>query len=110
LTQVQGVLVEQCSAVEWENPSLQANFNEEKAQLHQEKEKFLVEKLEVKEVVNRALHSVIVIEIKPEYQVPQQVNQITKAIQQLQQCIADLELRIVPETPQDLRDQREEIT
>jgi hypothetical protein len=29
-------------------------------------------------------------------------------IQQLQQRIADLELRIVPETPQDVRDQREE--
>jgi FtsZ-binding cell division protein ZapB len=28
-------------------------------------------------------------------------------IQQLQQCIADLELRAIPETPQDIRDQRE---
>jgi hypothetical protein len=38
------------------------------------------------------------------------VNQLIEAIQQLQQRIADLELRIVPETPQDVRDQREATT
>jgi hypothetical protein len=37
----------------------------------------------------------------------QQVEHLTKAIQELQKCIADLELRTVPETPQDVRDQRE---
>jgi hypothetical protein len=31
-------------------------------------------------------------------------------IQQLQQCIIDLELRAVPETPQDVRDKREATT
>ena len=31
-------------------------------------------------------------------------------IQQLQQRISDLELRTVPETPQDVRDQREATT
>jgi hypothetical protein len=35
------------------------------------------------------------------------VNQLTEAIQQLQQRIVDLELRVVPKTPQDVRDQRE---
>jgi hypothetical protein len=38
------------------------------------------------------------------------VNQLTEAVQQLQQHIADLELRTVPETPQDVRDQREATT
>jgi hypothetical protein len=38
LTQVQGVLVEQRSAAEQENLSLQVKFDEEKAQLQQEKE------------------------------------------------------------------------
>jgi hypothetical protein len=63
---VQGVLVEQCRAAEQENISLQANFDEEKAQLQQGKEQLLTEKLEVKEAVSRALRSVIVIEIKAE--------------------------------------------
>jgi hypothetical protein len=67
----------------------------------------LAEKLEVKEAVSRALHSVTVLEIKAEDRVTQQVEHLTEVIQQLQQCIADLELHAVPETPQDVRDQRE---
>jgi phage shock protein A len=39
--------------------------------------------------------------------VEQQVAQLAEAIQQLQQRITDLELRTVPSTPQDVRDQRE---
>jgi chromosome segregation ATPase len=35
------------------------------------------------------------------------VAQLEEVIQKLQQCIADLELRTVPETPQEIRDQRE---
>jgi hypothetical protein len=38
LKQVQGVLIEQCNATEQENISFQAKFDEEKAQLQQEKE------------------------------------------------------------------------
>jgi hypothetical protein len=67
----------------------------------------LTEQLEVKERVNRALRSVTVIEVKAEERVPQQVAQLEEVIQQLQQHITDLELRAVPETPQDVRDQRE---
>jgi monomeric isocitrate dehydrogenase len=36
-----------------------------------------------------------------------QEEQLAEAIQQLQQRIADLELYTVPDTPQDVRDQRE---
>jgi hypothetical protein len=107
LAQVQGDLLEKCSTAEWENLSLQAKWDEERAQLQKEKEQLLVEQLEVKERVNRALRSVTVIEVKAEERVPQQVAQLEEVIQQLQQCIADLELRAVPETPQDVRDQRE---
>jgi predicted RNA-binding protein len=107
LMQVQGVLVEQRRAAEQENISLQAKFDEEKAQIQQGKEQLLTEQLEVKEAVNRALRSVTVIEIKAEDRVTQQVEQLEEVIQQLQQCIADLELRAVPETPQDVKDQRE---
>jgi hypothetical protein len=35
------------------------------------------------------------------------VAQLEEVIQKLQQCIADLELCAVPETPQEIRDQRE---
>jgi hypothetical protein len=38
LTQVQGVLVEQCSAIEREKLDLQENFDEEKSQLLKDKE------------------------------------------------------------------------
>jgi chromosome segregation ATPase len=107
LKQVQGILVEQCNAAEQENIALQVKFDEEKAQMQQGKEQLLVEQLEVKEAVSRALRSVTVLEIKAEDRVMQQVEQLAEAIQQLQQCIADLELRTVPETPQDVRDQRE---
>ena len=51
-----------------------------------------------------------VIEVKAEDQVTKQVVQLEEVIQQLQQCIAYLELRAVPETPQDVRDQREATT
>jgi hypothetical protein len=67
----------------------------------------ITEQLEVKEAVNRALFSVMVIEIKVEDQVTQQVEKIAEAIQKLQQHIVDLYLRAVPETPHDVRDQRE---
>jgi len=66
-----------------------------------------VEKLEVKEAINRSLHSMKILEIKAEDWVTQQVNQLIEDIQQLQQHIANLEPRTVPKTPQDLRDQRE---
>jgi hypothetical protein len=36
------------------------------------------------------------------------VEQLAEAIQQLQEHITNLELHVVPKTPQDVRDQREE--
>jgi hypothetical protein len=83
-------------------------FDEEKEELQQRKEQLLAEKLEVKERVNRALRSVTIIEVQTEDQVPQQVAQLEVVIQKLQQHIADLELCDVPETPKEIRDQREE--
>jgi hypothetical protein len=71
LTQVQGVLVEQCSTVEMEKLALQEKWDEEKAQLQQGKEHFLVEQLEIKAEVNRGLRSMTIIEVQTEEQVPQ---------------------------------------
>ena len=59
-------------------------------------------------MVNIALLFLIVFEVKVEERVPQQVAQLEEVIQQLQQCITDLELCIVLESPKDERDQREE--
>jgi hypothetical protein len=71
LTQVQGVLEQQCSTAEREKLFIQVKFDEEKGQLHKEKEKFLAEKLEVKEMVNIALLSVTFFKVKVEERVPQ---------------------------------------
>jgi hypothetical protein len=67
----------------------------------------LAEQLEVKEAVNKALRCMTGLEPKVEDRVEHQVEHLAEAIQQLQQRIADLELRTVPDTPQELRDQRE---
>jgi hypothetical protein len=88
--------------------ALQEKFDAKKSQLQQEKEQLLVEQLDVKDIVNRVLLSMIVVEVKVEERVPQKVVQFEEVIQQLQQHIADLELRVVPDTHQDIRDQREE--
>jgi hypothetical protein len=107
LKQVQEVLVEQCRLAEQEKVSLQTKFEGEKAQIQQEKEYCLTKKLEVKEAVNRELHSVIGLETKAEDCVEHQVEQLMEAIQQLHQRIAYVELCRVPNTPWDVRDQRE---
>jgi hypothetical protein len=69
--QAQEDLLEQHNTAEHEKLTLQERFDEEKSQLHKEKEQFLAEKLEVKEMVHRALRSVTVIEVKAEERVPQ---------------------------------------
>jgi hypothetical protein len=58
-----------------------------------------MEQLEIKELVNKALLFVNIIEVRAEELIPHQVAQLEEVIQQLQRCIADLELRTVPETP-----------
>jgi hypothetical protein len=49
---------------------MQVKFDEEKAQLHQRKEKLLTEKLEFKERVKRALCVVTLVEVQTKEQVP----------------------------------------
>jgi hypothetical protein len=90
--------------------ALQAKWEEEKAQLQQSKDQLLAEKLEVQERVHKALRSMMIIEVKMEDCLPQQVTQLEEVIQQLQQCIIDLELHTVPETPQEIRYLREATT
>jgi hypothetical protein len=67
--------------------------------MQQEKEQFLVGQLEVKEVVNIVLQSMIGLEPQAEDRVEHQLEKLVESIQQLQQRIRDLELRTVPNTP-----------
>lgn len=68
--QAQEDLLEQRSTIEHEKLTLQERFDEEKAQLHKEKEQLLVEQLKVQEMVHKALRFVTVIEVKAEERVP----------------------------------------
>jgi hypothetical protein len=68
--QEQGALLEQRSNVKQEKLVMQEKFDEEKAELQQSKEQLLIEQLEVKERVNRALPSVTIIEFQTEDQFP----------------------------------------
>jgi hypothetical protein len=63
----------------------------------------------VKEEVTRALLSISGLAWIEEDIVEIQVENLIKAIQQLQERVAELELQVVPSTPQKIQDQREEI-
>jgi hypothetical protein len=67
----------------------------------------LEDQLETQERVHKTLRYVKIIEVKMQDHIPQQVTQLEEVIQQLQQCIMDLDLRTVPEKPQEIRDLRE---
>jgi len=87
--------------------SLQSKFEEEKAQIQWEKEQLLAEQVGVKEAVSRSLRSVMGLEKKEEDPIEHQVVNLAEAIQQLQQRITYLELQSMPNTLQDVWDQRE---
>jgi hypothetical protein len=80
LAQAQGDVLEKRSNAEREKLALQAKWDEEKAELQQSKEQLLTEQLEVKARVNRALHSMTIVEVQTEEQVPQQVAQLEEVI------------------------------
>jgi hypothetical protein len=79
--QVQGVLLEKHRVAKQEKISLQTMFDEEKAQMQQEKEQFLAGKLKVKEAVNRSLRFVTGCETQEKEWVEHQVEYLMEAIQ-----------------------------
>jgi hypothetical protein len=99
--------MEQRNKSERENISLQAKWDVKKEEIQQRKEQFLSKKLKIKELVSKALPSMIVVDVQRKEWVPQPVEQLEGVIQKLQQHITDLELHTVPETPQEIKDQRE---
>jgi hypothetical protein len=64
----------------------------------------------VKEAVTRALFSVLGLAHMEEETMENQVGKLVEYIHQLQSRVAELELQVVPRTPQEVRDQREETT
>jgi hypothetical protein len=107
LKKAQEEVIEQRKVAQQEKAALQAKFEEEKAQIHHEKEQLLVEQVGVKQAVSRALRSLMGLEKKEEYLVEHQVANLVESIQQLQQRITDLEIQTVPSTLQDMQDERE---
>jgi hypothetical protein len=69
-----------------------------------------VEQIRVKEVVKKEFLFVIGFEQMEEDPIVNQVMKLAEAIQQLQQRVTELELQIVPSTPQEVQDQREATT
>jgi hypothetical protein len=72
--------------------------------IQREKEQLLPKQIGIEEAIHRAFFSVIVLEQKVEDPIECQVMKLTKVIQQLQQRVMDLELRTIPQTPQEVRD------
>jgi hypothetical protein len=70
--------------VQEEKDDLHTKFEEERTQIQQEKEKFLIEQLRVKEAFSRALCSVTGLDKKADELVEHQVMYLAEAIQQLQ--------------------------
>jgi len=68
-----------------------------------------MEKIGVREAVTRALHSMPGLTQMEEETPKSQVGKLVEAIQQLQARVAELELQAVSSTPQEVRDQWEEI-
>jgi hypothetical protein len=66
LKQAQHEVVEHRQVAQQKKDNLHTKFEEERAQVKQEKEMLLTEQLRFKEVVNKALHSVIGLEKKVE--------------------------------------------
>jgi hypothetical protein len=83
-------------------------LEEDKEKIQREKDQLLAEKTVVKEVVSRALCSVLGLAQEEHEAVEVQVMKLDEAIQQLQERVMELEIQAVPSTPQEVSNQREE--
>jgi hypothetical protein len=85
-------------------------FKEDKARMQKEKDQLLIEQTMVKEAVTKSLRSVSGLANEEEESAYIQVGNIIESIQQLQARVMELEIQAVSSTPQEVRNQREEIT
>jgi hypothetical protein len=96
------------TAYENEKDEFRVMLEEDKVKIQREKDQLLAEKTAVKEVVSKALRSVSGLAQEEHEAVEVQVMKLVEAIQQLQERVTELEIQVVPSTPQEVRDQREE--
>jgi hypothetical protein len=66
LKKAQKEIIEQRQAAQQEKNALQEKFEEDRAKIQKEKEKFLTKQIGIEEAVNKAFHSVIGLEKKDE--------------------------------------------
>jgi chromosome segregation ATPase len=107
LKQAQEEIIEQRRAAQQEKEAIQEKFDKDREKIQKEKEQLLAKQIGIEEAVNRAFLSVTGLEQKAEEPLDHQVMKLAEVIQQLQQRVMDLELQIIPSTPQEERDQRE---
>ena len=88
LKQAQEEVIEQPRVAQQEKDDLQINFEEDRAQIEQEKGKLLTKQVGVKEAVSRALCFVTGLEQIEEDPVESQVAKLAAAIEQLQHRIS----------------------
>jgi hypothetical protein len=96
------------TSYENEKDEFRVMLEEDKVKIQREKDELLIEKIVVKEVVSRELHSVSGLAQEEHEAVKVQVMKLAEAIQQLQERVMKLEIRAVPSTLQEVCDQREE--
>jgi hypothetical protein len=107
LKQAQEEIIEQRRAAQQEKEAIQEKFDRDRVKIQKEKEQLLAKQIGIEEAVNRAFRSVTGLEQKAEEPLDRQVMKLAEVIQQLQQRVVDLELQIIPSTPQEECDQRE---
>jgi hypothetical protein len=71
--------------VQQENDDIRPKFDEDKEQIQKEKDEFLTEQIGIRESMNRALRSVLVLAQMEEEKYESQVGNLTKAINNFKQ-------------------------
>jgi len=87
-----------------EKDDMRVKFEEDREQIHREKDQLLVKQIAVKETVARALRSMSRLAQMEEETVESQPGKLTQSIQYLQAILAELVLKTVPSTLQEVQD------
>jgi hypothetical protein len=101
--------LEKLHVVQQEKDDIRVKFEEEKEKMQKEKDQLLAKQTDVREEVTRALHSVLGLAQEEPESTEMEVGKLAEAIQQLQARVMELEIQIVPNTPQEVHNQREEV-
>jgi hypothetical protein len=100
--------LEKLRVVQQEKDDIRVKFEEEKEKMQKEKDQLLAKQIEVREAVTRVLLSVPSLAQEEPESIEMEVGKLVEAIQQLQARVMELEIQTVPNTLQEVHDQREE--